>query len=57
MRRCEKGAQISYTPKDPTGETPVTLYASDDFYPTGTGPSPAEVYLGEYGNVGDGAAK
>ena len=44
------------TPKDPAGTTPVTLYTSDDFYPTGTGPSPAEIYLGEYGNSGPGAA-
>ena len=44
------------TPKDPGGTTPVTLYTSDDFYPAGTGPSPAEIYLGEYGNTGPGAA-
>ncbi len=44
------------TPKDPSGTTPVTLYTSDDFYPAGTGPSPAEIYLGEYGNIGPGAA-
>jgi pectin methylesterase-like acyl-CoA thioesterase len=43
------------TPKDPSGTTPVTLYTSDDFYPDGTGPSPAEIYLGEYGNRGPGA--
>jgi pectinesterase len=46
----------TFTPKDPAGTTPVTLYTSDDFYPAGTGPSPAEFYLGEYGNVGAGAA-
>jgi pectin methylesterase-like acyl-CoA thioesterase len=46
----------TFTPKDPTGTTPVTLYTSDDFYPAGTGPVPAEIYLGEYGNVGPGAA-
>ena len=44
------------TPKDPAGTAPVTLYTSDDFYPDGTGPSPAEIYLGEYGNTGPGAA-
>jgi pectinesterase len=44
------------TPKDPSGATPLTLYTSDDFYPAGTGPSPAEIYLGEYGNTGPGAA-
>jgi pectinesterase len=47
----------TFTPKDPTGTTPVTLYTSDDYYPPGTGPSPAEIYLGEYGNVGPGAAQ
>ena len=47
----------TFTPKDPGGTTPVTLYSSDDYYPAGTGPSPAEIYLGEYGNVGAGAAK
>jgi pectinesterase len=47
----------TFTPKDPVGTTPVTLYTSDDYYPPGTGPSPAEIYLGEYGNVGPGAAK
>jgi hypothetical protein len=46
----------TFTPKDPIGTTPVTLYTSDDFYPAGTGPVPAEIYLGEYGNVGPGAA-
>jgi pectinesterase len=47
----------TFTPKDPLGTTPATLYTSDDFYPAGTGPSPAEIYLGEYGNVGPGAAQ
>jgi pectinesterase len=47
----------TFTPKDPSGTTPVTIYTSDDFYPAGTGPVPAEIYLGEYGNVGEGAAK
>jgi pectinesterase len=45
------------TPKDPAGTTPVTLYTSDDYYPADTGPSPAEIYLGEYGNSGPGAAQ
>lgn len=44
------------TPKDPAGIAPITLFTSDDFYPAGTGPSPAEIYLGEYGNSGPGAA-
>ena len=44
------------TPKNPSGTTPVALYTSDDYYPQGTGPSPAEIYLGEYGNSGPGAA-
>jgi len=44
------------TPKDPAGTAPVTLFTSDDFFPAGTGPSPAEIYLGEYGNTGPGAA-
>ena len=43
------------TLRDPSGTTPVTLYTSDDFYLAGTGPSPAEIYLGEYGNGGPGA--
>jgi pectinesterase len=47
----------TFTPKDPGGTAPVTLYTSDDYYPAGTGPSPAEIYLGEYGNSGAGAAK
>jgi pectinesterase len=47
----------TFTPKDPAGTTPVTLYTSDDYYPAGTGPSPPEIYLGEYGNVGPGAAE
>jgi pectinesterase len=47
----------TFTPKDPAGTTPVALYTSDDYYPAGTGPSPAEIYLGEYGNVGPGAAQ
>jgi pectinesterase len=44
------------TPRDPGGATPVTLYTSDDYYPAGSGPLPAEIYLGEYGNSGPGAA-
>jgi pectinesterase len=47
----------TFTPRDPGGTTPVTLYTSGDYYAAGTGPSPAEIYLGEYGNVGAGAAK
>jgi pectinesterase len=43
------------TPKDPTGTTPVVLYTSDDFYPSGVGPTPAEPFLGEYRNSGPGA--
>jgi pectinesterase len=46
----------TFTPKEPARTTPVTLYTSDDYYPAGDGPSPAEIYLGEYGNVGPGAA-
>jgi len=45
------------TPKNPDGTAPVTLYTSEDFYAAGTGPSPAEIYLGEYGNSGPGAAR
>jgi len=44
------------TPKDSAGTAPVTLYTSDDFYAAGSGPSPTEIYLGEYGNTGPGAA-
>ena len=46
----------TFTPKDPLASEPATLYTSDDFYPAGTGPVPAEIYLAEYGNVGPGAA-
>jgi pectinesterase len=46
----------TFTPKDPLATEPATLYTSDDFYPAGTGPSPAEIYLAEYGNIGPGAA-
>jgi pectinesterase len=43
------------TPKDPTGTTPVVLYTSDDYFPAGVGPAPAEPFLGEYRNSGPGA--
>jgi len=43
------------TPKDPTGTTPVVLYTSDDYFPAGVGPTPAEPFLGEYRNSGPGA--
>jgi pectinesterase len=43
------------TPKDPAGTTPVVVYTSDDFYPAGVGPTPAEPFLGEYRNSGQGA--
>ena len=43
------------TPKDPTGTTPVVVYTSDDFYPAGVGPTPAEPYVAEYRNSGPGA--
>ena len=43
------------TPEDPTGTTPVVVYTSDDFFPAGVGPAPAEPFLGEYRNSGPGA--
>ena len=43
------------TPKDPTGTTPVVVYTSDDYFPAGVGPTPAEPFLGEYRNSGPGA--
>jgi len=43
------------TPKDPAGTTPVVLYTSDDYFPAGVGPAPAEPFLGEYRNSGAGA--
>jgi len=48
------GARMT-TPKDPAGTTPVVLYNSDDYFPAGVGPAPAEPYLGEYRNSGPGA--
>jgi len=43
------------TPKDPAGTTPLLLYTSDDYYPAGAGPAPAEPYVAEYRNSGPGA--
>jgi pectinesterase len=43
------------TPKNPAGTVPVLAYTSDDYYPTGTGPVPAQPFLAEYGNTGAGA--
>jgi pectinesterase len=43
------------TPKDPAGTTPVLLYTSDDYFPAGVGPAPAEPFVGEYRNSGPGA--
>jgi hypothetical protein len=43
------------TPKDPTGTTPVVVYTSDDYFPVGIGPTPAEPFLAEYRNSGPGA--
>jgi pectinesterase len=46
------------TPKNPdvdAGQAPVLLYTSDDYFPAGAGPTPAEPYLGEYRNTGAGA--
>jgi pectinesterase len=43
------------TPKDPAGTTPVVVYSSDDYFPAGVGPSPAEPYVAEYRNSGAGA--
>lgn len=48
------GARMT-TPKDPAGTTPVLLYTSDDYFPAGVGPAPAEPFLGEYRNSGPGA--
>jgi len=31
------------------------LYNSDDYFPAGVGPAPAEPYVGEYRNSGPGA--
>ncbi len=43
------------TPKDPAGTTPVLLYTSDDYFPAGVGPVPAEPFVAEYRNTGPGA--
>ena len=46
------------TPKNPdvdAGQPAVLLYTSDDYFPAGVGPTPAEPYLGEYRNSGPGA--
>jgi pectinesterase len=43
------------TPKEPMPAMPPVLYTSDDYYPASQGPSPAEAFLGEYGNTGPGA--
>lgn len=43
------------TPKVPSGTTPLLVFTSDDYYPAGVGPTPAEPYLAEYGNSGPGA--
>ena len=48
------GARVT-TPKDPAGTTPVVVYTSDDYFPSGVGPTPAEPYLAEYRNSGPGA--
>jgi pectinesterase len=48
------GARMT-TPKDPAGTTPVVVYSSDDYFPAGVGPTPAEPYLAEYRNSGPGA--
>ena len=48
------GARLT-TPKVPDGTTPLVVYTSDDYFPDGVGPSPAEPYLAEYRNSGPGA--
>jgi pectinesterase len=48
------GSRVS-TPKNPTGTTPLVVYTSDDYFPTGTGPIPPEPFLAEYRNSGPGA--
>jgi pectinesterase len=50
------GARTS-TPKapDPDGGVPTLVYTSDDYFPAGVGPTPAEPFLGEYRNSGPGA--
>lgn len=50
------GARTS-TPKapDPDGGVPTLVHTSDDYFPAGVGPAPAEPFLGEYRNSGPGA--
>ena len=45
------------TPKSPTrtADVAVVVYTSDDYFPAGVGPTPAEPFLGEYRNTGAGA--
>jgi pectinesterase len=45
------------TPKapDPDGGVATIVYTSDDYFPAGVGPAPAERFLGEYRNSGPGA--
>ena len=42
-------------PQGPDRTTPVVVYTSDDYFPPGVGPTPAEPFLGEYRNSGPGA--
>ena len=57
VQRADPWAAISrLTPQEPEATTPMTLYDSDDYYAPDTGLVPAELYLGEYGNSGPGAA-
>ena len=48
------GARTS-TPKNPDAGAPVVVYTSDDYFPAGVGPTPAEPFLAEYRNSGPGA--
>ncbi len=48
------GARVT-TPKAPMGTVPIIVYTSDDYYPAGMGPVPAQPFLAEYGNSGPGA--
>jgi pectinesterase len=48
------GARTS-TPKNPDAGVPMVLYTSDDYFPAGVGPAPAEPFLAEYRNSGPGA--
>jgi pectinesterase len=47
------------TPKNPVdgGTTPIVVYTSDDYFPAGMGPTPAEPYIAEYRNSGPGAQR